>query len=390
LQHPEIRLDIDRLPAGPWIYGRQVPRQASPEDGSLVAVLDASGRFVGHGLFNSRSDIRVRMLDRGKRSALDQPRAFLQRRLASAARLRRKGLRLPEVTDAWRLAHAEGDDLPGLVVDRLGPVLVCEHHSLGFWRLRDDLEWALGQLEPGVPVLHRVPRSARATEGFDERDLAEPAAEEVEISEHGLRFPVTPGAGHKTGWFCDQRDNRQRVAALARGREVLDLFCNTGGFALHAARAGARSVTAVDLDEVALERAQRAARLNGQEDVSFRHADAFDVLREVRGRSRRPEVVVLDPHKLVRGKAQLEAGKRKYLDINALGFEAVSPGGFLATFSCSGAVDLPTFLGMVFQAARRAEREVRLLEVLGAGPDHPQRPAFPRSRYLKGALLAVD
>jgi 23S rRNA (cytosine1962-C5)-methyltransferase len=389
LRHPEIRLDTDRLSSGPWVWGRNVPPQDTPEDGSLVAVLDRAGRFVGHALYNGRSDIRLRMLDRGKRSALDNPREFLMRRLASAARLRRKVLRLPEVTDAWRLAHAEGDDLSGLIVDRLGRVLVCEYHSLGFWRLRHDIEWVLSELEPDLPVVHRVPRAALASEGFDEREVEPPDVPEVELNEHGVRFPIKPGAGHKTGWFCDQRDNRRRIAQLAVGRDVLDLCCNAGGFALHAARAGARRVTAVDLDEVVLERAVRAARLNNLE-VAFEHADAFDVLRATRGSSRRPGLVILDPHKLVRGKAQLEQGRRKYLDLNALALEAVAPGGLLATFSCSGAVDLPTFLGIVFQAARRADRQVRLLEVMGAGPDHPQRPEFARSRYLKGALLAVD
>ncbi|MDA1266082.1 MAG: class I SAM-dependent rRNA methyltransferase [Planctomycetota bacterium] len=389
MQHPEIRLDTDLLPQGPWIFGRQVPRQDTPADGALVAVLDWSGRFVGHGLYNGRSDIRVRLLDRGKRSALDQPRAFLQRRLASAMRLRKKLLRLPEVTDTWRLAHAEGDDLSGLIIDRLGPVYVCEHHALGFWNLREDIAWALGQLDPGVPVVHSIPKVARAQEGFPDDACEDNDVGEIRISEHGLAFPVTPGTGHKTGWFCDQRDNRRRVAELSAGKDVLDLFCNAGGFALHAARAGARSVMAVDLDEVALDRAQRAAQWNGL-DITFRHQDAFDTLREARGQGRRPHVVILDPHKLVRGKAQLEQGRRKYADLNTLGFEVVAQGGLVATFSCSGAVDLPTFLGIVFQAARRAEREVRLLEVLGAGPDHPQRPDFTRSRYLKGALLAVD
>jgi 23S rRNA (cytosine1962-C5)-methyltransferase len=201
---------------------------------------------------------------------------------------------------------------------------------------------------------------------------------------------VLPGLGHKTGWFCDQRDNRRRVASFAAGLDVLDLCCNLGGFGLSAARAGARRVLCVDLDEVALERAQRAAQLNHLGDVLFRHEDAFHTLRAVGREKRRPGLVVLDPHKLIRGKSNLEEGKKRYLDMNALALAAVAPGGLCATFSCSGALDLPGFLGLVFQAARRAEREVRVLEVYGAGPDHPQRPVFPRSRYLKGALLAVD
>jgi 23S rRNA (cytosine1962-C5)-methyltransferase len=200
---------------------------------------------------------------------------------------------------------------------------------------------------------------------------------------------VLPAHGHKTGWFCDQRENRAYVARYAAGADVLDLCCNLGGFALNAARAGARRVRAVDLDEVALARAQRAATEN-KLAVDFVHADAFDFLRAQKSASEPPSLVVLDPHKLIVGKAQYEAGMLRYRDLNTLAIGCVRPGGLLATFSCSGSLDLPAFMGMLFLSARRAGREIRLLAVLGAGPDHPQRPDFARSRYLKGALLAVD
>ncbi len=386
---PSVALATDRLPNGPWIYGRQVEMGGErPPDGALVEVVDAAGRFVGHALYNGHSDIRLRMLARGKKSELRNPREFLLRRIAAADRLRRKTLRLETTTDAYRIVHAEGDDLPGLIVDRLGPSLVCEHHALGFWNLRHEVEFALGELYPGLPVVHRVPRSARNNEGFDLPDDP-PDAEEVRIQESGLAFPVRPGFGHKTGWFCDQRDNRLRVASFAAGQDVLDICTNGGGFALAAKRAGARRVRAVDLDEVVLERAARAAHLN-ELDVEFVHADGFHVLRAVRGERERPGIVIVDPHKIVRSRNDLESGLSTYSDWNTLAIESVRPGGLVATFSCSGAVDLPTFLGVVFSSARRAAREIRLLETLGAAPDHPQRPEFPRSRYLKGALLAVD
>lgn len=390
---PSVRLATDLVPNGPWIFARQVemPREEL-ENGALVEVVDAQGRFVGHGLYNEASDIRVRMLSRGKKSDLRSPREFLLRQLAAADRLRKKLLRLPEVTSAYRIAHAEGDDLPGLIVDKLGEVLVCEYHALGFWRLRDDVERALGELYPGLRIVHRVPTSALRAEAFDEREVvanANASDELVEIVEHEVRYRLVPGRGHKTGFFCDQRDNRLRVARFARGQDVLDLCCNTGGFGLQAARAGARSVRAVDLDEVVLERARDAAQLNGFA-IEHVHADLFHVLRDVRAARTKPGVIVLDPHKVITGKAGIEEGLHRYGDMNTLALEAVRPGGLVATFSCSGALELPTFLGMLFQSARRAQREVRLLEVLGAGPDHPQRPEFSRSRYLKGALLAVD
>jgi len=396
-ERPVVHLASDELPAGPWVFARQVRlRGAAPEDGSLVEIHDDADRFVAHGLYNSVSDIRLRLVSRGRRHALDRPREFLLKALKSADVLRRRLLRIPDHSDAYRVAHAEGDDLPGLIVDRLGPVLVCEYHSLGFYNMHADVAWALGELYPGFPVFRRFPRLAARAEGVE--GLATPAAVEdsaaapVTLREHGVPFEVLPMGGHKTGWFCDQRENRMHVAKLCAGRSVLDLFCNQGGFALQAVAAGARSVTAVDLDEVVLERARRSAALaalNGAK-VDWLHADAFDHLRAIRTSDRKPDVIVVDPHKLIVSKEQFEIGQKKYFVLNALALEAVRPGGLLATFSCSGLLAEPAFLGLLFQAARRAERTVRLLEKLGAGPDHPQRPDFLRSRYLKGALLAVD
>src|SRR5258705_1846326 len=235
---PPVRLLTDELPKGPWIFGRQVETRDAPLDGSLVEVLDHSGRFCGHGLYNGASDIRVRLLSRGKKSELRNPRDFLLRRLAAADRIRKRVLHLPDVTAAYRIVHAEGDDLPGLIVDKLGDSLVCEHHSLGFWKLRRELESALAELYPEIPIVHRVPPSVTKSEGFTPE---EPTADLGVrwIRENGLPFTVRPGHGHKTGWFCDQRDNRVRVASVARGQDLLDLCCNAGGVAPPPAPAGA-------------------------------------------------------------------------------------------------------------------------------------------------------
>jgi 23S rRNA (cytosine1962-C5)-methyltransferase len=267
-------------------------------------------------------------------------------------------------------------------------VLVCEHHSLGFWRLREDVAWVLARLYPGSEVLHRVPAAARRAEGFEPEEEPRDAGI-VAVREHGITLCVRPAFGHKTGHFCDQRDNRLLVGRLCAGADVLDLCCNSGGFGLQAARHGARRVRGVDLDEQVLELARLSAGRNALA-LELVHADAFDVLRATRASSERPDVVVLDPHKLIRDRARMEEGLRRYADLNTLALECTRPGGLLATFSCSGLLDLGGFLGMLFQAARRAGREIRLLQTLGAGPDHPQRPEFGRSRYLKGALVHVD
>jgi 23S rRNA (cytosine1962-C5)-methyltransferase len=388
-ERARVRL-VGESTGGPWIFGRSVaPVDWKPKDGDLVDVEDERGQHVGTGFWNSRSDVRVRLLSRGKKSDVRHEREFLLRKLAAADRLRRKTLRLPDTTSAWRLCHAEGDDLPGLIVDKLADALVVEHHALAFWRRRALVEEVLLELHPGSKVVHRVPKGAADAEGFDPEESPRDVGE-VEIEENGLKFLVAPGAGHKTGWFCDQRDNRLKVAQLCKGADVLDVCCNMGGFALQAAYSGAWRVRGVDLDEVVLERARDAARRNSLANVEFVHADGFDALRGVAREKDRPGVVVVDPHKLIRSRARDEEGLKKYSDWNSLAIAAVKPGGIVATFSCSGALDLPSWLGIVFRSARRAEREVRLLEILGAGPDHPQRPDFARSRYLKGALLAVD
>lgn len=396
---PQVRLASDDLLRGPWVYGRQVDEAPGTPDGALVEVVDASGRFVGHALYNGASDIRLRWLSRGRKTDLARPGEFLAARLKAADDLRRRTLRLEETTDAYRVCHAEGDDLPGLIVDRLGELLVVELHALGFLRLLPEVRAGLERLYPGLPVVARVPGAAERAERIAAHELPSESTgsadaegvREVWIREHGLTYPVLAAGGHKTGWFCDQRDNRRTIGALASGRRVLDLFCNTGGFALHAARAGAREVRAVDLDEKALERAERAGEANGLA-VGWRHADAFDVLRETAALApaERPDLVVCDPHKLIASRAQLETGRRKYADLFALALAATRPGGLMAAFSCSGALSLEQFLGLLFGAARRARCEVRLLTLMEAGPDHPQRPDWPRSRYLKGALLALD
>lgn len=392
------------LPRGPHVYAREVDPfrggETEPSPGELVEVFGENERFEGHALYNPHSDIRLRWLSRGRRTDLDRPAEFLQRVIANADRLRRKGLRLETWTDAYRIAHAEGDDLPGLIIDRFGDVLVCEYHSLGFWNLRGEIEKALRGIYQGKLVVHKVARLAYKREGFEQTEGLVEASDgrrgaeledlAVEITERGIVHQVHPGHGHKTGWFCDQRENRLKVAELAKGREVVDLCCNAGGFALQAAHHGAREVTAVDLDEVVLEKARWAGARN-ELPVDFVHADAFHYMRDRLSQSRPgPEVVVLDPHKIVASRNSLDQGLETYGDLNHLALRMVRPGGLLATFSCSGPVDLATFLGMVFKSARRAERNVRLLEVLGAPADHPQRPDFPRSRYLKGALLSVD
>ncbi|MFQ5750306.1 MAG: class I SAM-dependent rRNA methyltransferase, partial [Planctomycetota bacterium] len=280
-------------PSGPRIFRKQVAATAPGlRPGQRVAGLDKRGSLVGWGLFHPRSEIRVRLLRRGPDPADD---AWLRERAAAAALRRLEDPLVAGSGDAWRVLHAEGDDFPGLTVDRLGEVLSAEAYTLG----------AVSLFETVLPVLHerlgtahhRISFAAARARAEGERAFerrSQGCPRRVKIQEHGVRFEVDLEEGHKTGFFCDQRENRRRLAALARGRTVLDVCCYSGGFAIAAAIAGARSVLGIDLDESVLPQARRNANLN-QERVAFVHADAFSYLRTLWRNGRRFDVIVLDP-----------------------------------------------------------------------------------------------
>jgi 23S rRNA (cytosine1962-C5)-methyltransferase len=260
--------------------------------------------------------------------------------------------------------------------------LVCEHHSLGFWKLRADVAWALNELYPGLRIVHRVPQIAARAEGFVPEEEAQDVGE-VAIREHGIGYTIRPAGGHKTGFFCDQRENRRRLAQLCGGAAVLDLFCYTGGFSLCALKlGGARAATGVDLDEAAVAVARENANLN-QLRVDFVYADAFTYLRQMLANGRQFDVVVLDPPKLATYREEHEEALRKYFDMNHLAVQVVRPGGILLTCSCSGLVSLAAFTETVQRAAQRAGRNLQLFDQTGAGPDHPIRLECPESAYLK-------
>lgn len=369
-------------------------RHARP--GDLVAVHDKHGALFGHGLYNPRSQIAVRMLRFGPQPIDD---AFWRDRLAAAIHLRRQTLRLDDVTDGYRLVHAEGDGLSGLVVDRYADHLVLEVFSLGIWQRTQQLgAWLVEQLgPPPAPrrgagrwrVVVRADERAADLEGFPPRTDPADAATDLLIREHGLRFRVDPRGGHKTGFFFDQRDNRRAFAALCRDADVLDLCCYSGGFGIHAAKAGARSVTGVDLDESAVALARENAGLN-QLRVQAVHADVFGYLRQMVSNQRRFDAVVLDPPRLIASRDDAADGRQRYLDFNKLALAAVRPGGLLLTCSCSGLLSRDGLLDVVRHAARIAQRRVRLTGSTGAAGDHPVALDCPESEYLKALWLAVE
>jgi 23S rRNA (cytosine1962-C5)-methyltransferase len=377
---------------------------SSARPGDLVAVYTPQGELFGHGLYNPRAEITVRMLSFER----EPPGAeFWNERLRRAVELRREMLRLDIVADSYRVVHAEADGLPGLVIDRYGDVLSAEVFSLGMYQRSRALVARLGEMLGTRHSLIQVPVQAHGQEGF----LADPirSAEmpaEVTASEFGTQFRVCFEEGHKTGFFCDQRDNRRRLADFCSGKTVLDLCCYTGGFAIQAKRLGqAADVTAVDLDEQAIAIARDNARLN-QQKVNFVHAEVFGYMRDMLANGRTFDVVVLDPPKLIRNRRELEDGTRTHLDLNRLAIQLVADGGLLLTCTCSGLLEEAEFLRLVQTAARQAgqppkagtgERTVhtsprfnlQILAKTGAAPDHPVAADCPETEYLKAVWARV-
>ncbi len=387
----------------PFLYKKMVDRvEGNPHPGDLVGVHDREGQLAGHGLYNPRSEIPVRMLDFGP---IPPGESFWQTRLEQAVALRRDVLRLDEVTDACRMVHAEGDGLTGLVVDRFGDVLSAEVFSLGIYQRIDPLLARLGALCGTTHTRVRVDDQVHGQEGFlaDERDSPECPAQ-VTVNEFGTKFKVRFASGHKTGFFCDQRDNRKRLAEFCKDKSVLDLCCYTGGFSVQAARLGqAANVTGVDLDEDALEVARENARLN-KAQVRFVHADAFTYMRDLARNAAQFDVVVLDPPKLIRSRKEQEVGAKKYFDMNRLALPLVKPGGILLSCSCSGLMPEAEFVSTIASAARqcgpvgpedasgrvrRGSRPVQFLARSGAAADHPVASNCPESEYLKAVWMRV-
>jgi 23S rRNA (cytosine1962-C5)-methyltransferase len=382
---PVIRLKSDRTPGHPWVWSAQVhkPEQRLPP-GSVVEVIDAKDRFVGRGFWNGHARIALRLLTADPDESIDAD--WIAARIARAVQLRRELLQLDRATDAWRVVHSEGDGLSGLIVDRYADILVIEYFAAGMWKFREAIHAALLSHFPGARLYWFAETHVQKQESFDCRAADAPAP--VEVHEHGLRFHAAPGLGHKTGFFADQRDNRARFAELARGRRVLDLCCNAGGFAVHALAAGAREATGVDMDTGILEVARANAAANGQ-DARFEQADIFDWLRAAITRGEQYDAVVLDPAKLTRDRNRVVDALKKYFAMNRLALDVIPPGGLLLTCSCTGLVSEADFLEMLRRVALNAGREIQVLEARGAGPDHPVRSDVPEGRYLKAVFCRV-
>ena len=372
----------------PWVFSGAIGKtRGEVTQGATVDLIASDGRFLGRGAASPSSQIRARIWTFDPGQAVDA--AFFDARLRTAIALRAPLLDADH--DAARLVHAESDGLPGLVVDRYGEMLVVQFLSAGAETWRAPILESLTRITGIGSIFERSDAEVRALESLPPRSgpLHEGGAHVATIVEHGLRFRVDVAAGQKTGFFLDQRDNRLRIRGLAEGRDVLDCFSYTGGFAANALAAGARSVLAIDSSAEAIRAAEDNARINGLDlgHAEFLEADAFRHLRLLRDQGRSFDLIVLDPPKLAPTVRHVERAARAYKDINLLAFKLLRPGGMLITFSCSGGVGIELFQKIVAGAAIDAHADAQIIERLGPSADHPVSLAFPEGDYLKGLLL---
>jgi len=373
---------LARLSRGhPWIFDNEVERlEGHAAAGDVVAVSDGRRSF-GWGLFHPGSKIRVRRL--GKGDPVEMGEAFFAERIARAWALRER--ELPHRKDVCRVVNSEADELSGLVVDRYRDRFVVQITSYGMERRLDAIGKALeGLFHPKVVWL-RNDASVRTLEGLDRESRLWSGSEadlDVDVEVHGLRFAVDLRLGHKGGLYLDQLDNQALVAQRAAGRTVLDCFSYQGGFALAAARAGAAHVTAVEISDPMAARIAANGRTNGVA-VEVVCANAFDFLRAADGPF---DLVVLDPPSFTKTRAGGEGALRGYKEIHLRALKLLSPGGLLATFTCSQHVDRAAFEDVVVDAAADARRPVRRLASYGQPADHPVLPHVAETEYLKGAL----
>ncbi len=382
----------------PWVFSGAIDSIAGqPVGGDTLPVLDSSGNFLAWAAYNPASQITARIWSWDAQEKIDAP--FFRRRITAALAARHDlGLLAFPVVGAppnsgVRLVHGESDGLPGLIVDRYSKVLVMQLGSAGPERWRETLADILQELLAPVCIYERSDSDGRELEGLPKRTgiVRGSLPETVEVLENGLRFAVDVASGQKTGYYLDQRDNRCFTGSLASGRDVLNCFCYTGGFSLHALRGGAKSVLSIDSSQEALELAQRNVALNGLESghAEWQCADVFAALRKLRDQNRKFDLIVLDPPKFAPTAAFAEKASRAYKDINLLGFKLLRPGGLLFTYSCSGGISDDLFQKIIAGAALDAGVDAQIVKKLHAAADHPVLLSFPEGAYLKGLVLRV-
>ena len=376
----------------PWVFSGAIAKvDGTPGMGDTVEVLSSKGEVLGCAAYSPQSSIRARMWTFGEDIPVDMD-SFLRNELRIAILLRMKDTSLfNSSNNGIRLVHAESDGLPGLVVDRYADWLVVQFLSAGAEKWKGAITAHLAEITGLKNIYERSDVDVRELEGLpqtsDVLSGAEPP-ETIEIVENGLRYLVDIRKGHKTGFYLDQRDNRQKVADYAESKRVLNCFAYTGGFAVSCLAKGAEEVTSIDSSQDVLELGKQNLALNGlpADKARWLCADVFHELRAMRDRRESFDMIILDPPKFAPTSAQVRSAARGYKDINLLAFKLLNPGGILATFSCSGGVDRALFHKIVADAALDAGVRAQIVRQLSQAPDHPIALNFPEGEYLKGLI----
>jgi len=371
----------------PWIFSNEIrmdPAAKALAPGSVVNVRGEDGRSLGTGYFNPKSLIAIRLLAPDCDAVIDA--GFFEERLGRALALRRTIYDKPY----YRLCHAEGDGLPGLVIDRFDDTLTVQTGTAGMERQVEAIAAALEKLLSPKTVILRNDTPSRALEGLDAYvRILKGEGRRIAVEENGARYIADLTEGQKTGWYYDQRDNRAFIARLAKGKTVLDAYSYTGGFGILAAKSGAQEVVCLDSSAPALALAEQSARANGVKITPVK-SDVFEELERLKAAAESFDIVLADPPPFVKSKKDLEPGAKAYRKLARLAADVTAPGGLLMVASCSHNIPPERFAQECAQGLMRAGRRAALIHQAGAGPDHPVHPLLPESAYLKALVYALD
>lgn len=377
----------------PWIFSGAIDQiKGKPENGDIVLITDSNDNFLAYGFYNSRSRVAIRLIEWSQETEINE--GWWRKKIGKAVNFR-KDLHT-ENTNTYRLIFSEADYLPGLIVDRYADYLSVQILTTGVERVKHIILDELQNLLEPKGIFDRSDASARAHEGMDASTggvlLGSQPPEFVSVKENGIVYQVNISKGQKSGFYCDQRDNRKSVANYSSGKKVLDCFSYSGGFSLNAMSKGASEIISVDSSALALETLKKNIILNNFNNIPHRliQSDVNKQLRAFREENEKFDVIILDPPKYAPSRSALTKASRAYKDLNRIAMLLLSEGGLLATFSCSGAVDINLFKQIIAWAALDAGKNVQFIEQFSQPTDHPIRSSFPEGEYLKGLLCRVS
>ncbi|WP_026897289.1 class I SAM-dependent rRNA methyltransferase [Daejeonella oryzae] len=377
----------------PWVFSGAIDHiKGKPENGEIVTVVDYQNEFLAYGFYNNQSRVAVRLLEWNSETEINEE--WWRDRISKSVKARQE-LQENNNTNTYRLIFSEADFLPGLIVDKFADFLSVQILTSGIERLKPIILDQLQKLVNPKGIFDRSDASSRAHEGLDDSSggilTGIQPPEFVDVLENGIRYQVNIADGQKSGFYCDQRDNRRLVAEHSKGKRVLDCFSYSGGFTLNALKNGALEVSSVDSSALALETLKKNIELNGFGQSKHREfqSDVNKQMRVFRESGEKFDIIILDPPKYAPSRSSLTKASRAYKDLNRTAMHLLESGGLLATFSCSGAVDISLFKQILAWAALDAHKEVQFIDQFSQPEDHPVRSSFPEGEYLKGLLCRV-